>query len=612
MDNEIEKRVKESIELLQQVAVENIDFDQMDPIVKMMLVALLHEGQKIRDYIDSTPQKVVERFCADFIPYEKVGAVPAIALLAPTLKQKEQTVMVGADPIFTLKISGSKQALNYIPVFNTLLIPPPVDNPKVRKDCLFVLTPHQLTYNGEVRPVSTRHSNKVWIGIETAAEIETLYGLSMLIEGTGGLIPERVVVGAEHRELEVSSMREMENLEMVEPFDAQQVTDGYRASGHLFSFVNAWKENLLNMEDAALIYVTDKIKDRDLFKRRSYPKAFQQLFEDDVLDYFKPETLWLRLDFPEGYTIPEAFKISINILPVVNVDVCSLMLTQAAPIQKLQKQEGAFFLKVLEASTASQQQGFSMSNKEILIRDFDANVYHNGDLYRDVRHLYNRFIDDYYAFTEYNAIKDGEVLRRLRETINRLGKSVGETNEKFKYDSGTYVMRNMSQESMPTTTKVTYITTMGSRGNEAVAGGIMESRRLPAIHQKVDIKVSAMGGTDKATADERYELLRYYALTNDRLYTKMDVDAFVRKEIMAKYGKDEFRRIFIRISIQGAGGNCSLRRGLYIDIDFKDQKNYDIAVQSAFDKMLQLKIENLSCIAMPIIIKLKNMEGQEL
>ena len=49
-----------------------------------------------------------------------------------------------------------------------------------------------------------------------------------------------------------------------------------------------------------------------------------------------------------------------------------------------------------------------MNTEDIVIRDFDAACYNNGDLYRDVRNLYNRFVEDYYAFIEYNGIKDGE------------------------------------------------------------------------------------------------------------------------------------------------------------------------------------------------------------
>ena len=140
------------------------------------------------------------------------------------------------------------------------------------------------------------------------------------------------------------------------------------------------------------------------------------------------------------------------------------------------------------------------------------------------------------------------------------------------------------------------------------AGEMMENKKIPIFDPKVPIIVSAMGGDDKASADERYELLRYYSLTNDRLYTKMDIDAFLRKEIMVVFGKEEFKRIIINISIEGFGGTTTVQRGLYIDISFKDKKNYERALGISFDKLIQQRIENKSCISMPIIVKLRNLE----
>ena len=73
----------------------------------------------------------------------------------------------------------------------------------------------------------------------------------------------------------------------------------------------------------------------------------------------------------------------------------------------------------------------------------------------------------------------------------------------------------------------------------------MENKKLPAIEKDMVVMVSGMGGADKASVDDKYELLRYYSLTNDRLYTKKDIEAFLRKEIIAEFGKEEFKRIFI-------------------------------------------------------------------
>lgn len=609
MDIELEQRIKETIEQLRQLAVDGINYADMDPVAKMMLVALINEGQKLHDAIESTPQRVLERYCSDFIPRNKVEAVPAITILAPTFKPNRDLgfIQIGTDSVFTYRTNLSKQALNFIPLFNTSALP---------YSDLFVVTSNKLSYHGGTVPVQMESPNTVWIGVVTKTEVESLNGVSLLIKGTNGIAPEHIYVGLDQSLLDFSTMREMENIEMVEPFDAQQ------SSGELFSLMNQWKECLLNMPNGSLIYITDSVQDRDLFKSRAYPRIFQQYLEDEILNCFTtPEdshTLWLKIVFPEGYKVPDACDIQLNAFPVVNVDVCNLTLTQAAPIAKLQKYDNSYFIRILETSSTFQKQGYDKMHEEVIVRDFDASCYHNGDLYKDVRNLYNKFVDNYFAFIEYNGIKDGVILKQLCNTINQLGKSVGNRNTKYNFDSGTYVMKNMNQSLVSLSTKVSYITTQGKAGNAPLTKEDaerrkteyrpMENRKLPALEKDLHIVVSAMGGANKANADERYELLRYFTLTNDRLYTKMDIDAFLRKEIIAAFGKGELGRVTIKINIEGAGGERFLRRGLYIDLEFKDKKNYDKAVDMSFDKLMKQKIEGKSCIAMPIIVKMHNLE----
>lgn len=256
-----------------------------------------------------------------------------------------------------------------------------------------------------------------------------------------------------------------------------------------------------------------------------------------------------------------------------------------------------------------------MTSEEFVIRDFDAHCYHHGDLYRDIRNLYNHFVEDYYAFIEYNGLKDGQDIKRLKELVNKIAKSVGEKNDKFKFDSGTYVMKNIRQSTNNSVTKISFLTTQGALGNMLDVtvnsdSSKLECKKLPVIESNVPVVVSASGGKDKATADQRYELIRYYSLTNDRLYTKMDVEAFVRKELIAIYGKEEFKRIFVNIHIAGTAGRDSLQRGLYVDIEFKDKKNYLLAVDVDLENRLYRNIINHSCISMPIKICLINNEEE--
>ena len=50
MDIDLERRVNEAIEQLRMLSVEYINLSLLDPVAKMMLVALVNEVQKIQDY----------------------------------------------------------------------------------------------------------------------------------------------------------------------------------------------------------------------------------------------------------------------------------------------------------------------------------------------------------------------------------------------------------------------------------------------------------------------------------------------------------------------------------------------------------------------------------
>ena len=595
MDLELEKNINEAIEYLHKISTDQLDFKIMDPIAKMMLVALLHQSQKIKDYVDGVSEKIAEKYCEDFIPRKEIEAMPSLAILDVRFKPKKdvEAIQIGSGASFSYKLSDNKQQLNYIPVFNTLCIP---------YQNLYILTPTKLIIGDNQYNISMDNTNSVWVGIETKTEIDTLEGLSILIYGTGGVLPEHIYVGGADYELEYADMHKMEVIEMAEPFDAQQ------CSNQFFSIIDNWKDVLTNMGDKTLLYITDKIKDRDIFKPQTYPKVFKHWLESEILDYFKGNTIWLRLDFPKDYILSDVVSVSINTLPVSNVDVNNVTLTQTAPIAKLQKQDNSYFLQIIETSTMAHQQGFNISKDEIVIRDFDASSYHEGNLYRDIRNIYNHFIDDYYAFIEYNGIKDGETIKQLRDLINKLSKSVGTYSPKYNFDSGTYVMKNMNQFPQSSTVKVSFATTMGRLGNTPRSGEVMENKKLPLIEKDLKVAVSATGGSDKANFDERYENLRYYSLTNDRLYTKKDIEAFLRKEIITEFGAKEYNRILIKMDIAGYGGEAKLQRGLYITIEFKDKKNFDKAIATSFKHRVYQKIVNKSCVSMPINVNLFNLE----
>lgn len=595
MDFELDKRVKDLLDSFEQELGGANSIDQMDPIAKMMLVAVAQESRKIEDYVLSLGDRLTERFCEYYIPRQNVEAMPALAIVEAKLRAKREAeaVTIGEGVNFTYKIRDGKHTLNFLPLFRTFILP-------YNEICTLNKNLFR-SATGDVN-IMMGDANSLWIGIDCPSEVQSLRGLSMMIEGTGGVVPEHIYVGTNGYELEFADMNRVEEIDVLEPFDAQQ------SSNIFFSIMKHWQEVLLNMGDSLMLYITDPSVDRDIFKPKAYPRQFQNWLESEMLDRFSGSSIWLRMDFPEGYVVPDNCRIKINMLPIVNVEVDSITLTQSSPIAKLQRNDGSFFLQVVETSTAAHKQGFSMSTDEIIVRDFDVASYNNGDLFREVRSLYHHFIDDYYAFIDYNGIKDGDTIKQLRDLVNRIGKGVGNYTSKHNYDSGVYVMKNMNQYPQSSSTRVSYATTLGRLGNSPKVGELVENKKSPLLERELRFVFPGTGGSDKVGRDERYEFLRYYSLTNDRLYTKKDIDGFLRKEIITEFGKEEYRRITIKLKIEGTGGDNSLLRGLYIYLEFKDAKNYEKAVRDSFAQRMHQQILNKSCISLPIVIKLVNKD----
>lgn len=594
---EQDRRLLDLVAQMQKWSRQDWDIQNLDPVIKLMLAAVYAETEDIRDSIDRMGERVADRYYEDFIPRSMTGAMPAITIVEPQLKaiNAGEEVYIDENCSFVYKNDAGKLSLTYIPVFRSRMV-----NFKVTC-CLtsrYFSSPRGVTK----LDMQTEKPNVLWLGLQVPPDLDSVFGITMLLRKTGGIMPERIYVGDSRKELSFANMDRIEDIELLEPFDSQQI------SGTYFSFFQKWKESLLNLPDASLLYFTDTIKDRDLFKTKAYPHVFQYCLTSDDMDAIPEKTLWLRLVFSPDYTVPDGIETRFNCIPVANVEVNQVMLTSASPMAKLQKTPDTFFLGTLNTSNKDRDQGFATEGKEYLIRDFDTACYHDGDLYRDVRNLYHHFVQDYYAFLDYNRVKDGELIRKLREIINKIGKSVGSQNARYQFDSGTYAMKNLEYSEKNTTTKVLYLTTKGGVGNLPQEGELLEVKRCPAMDKTVSVIVSATCGRDKATVDERYELLRYYTMTGDRLYTKMDIDAYLRKEILAVFGNEESKRINTRITVEGTGGTKGLQRGLYIDVLFKDKQNYDKAVSAYFASKMQQGIVSRSCLSMPVVVSLVNLD----
>ena len=80
-------------------------------------VVLKKNLEKVRDAIDNFDQRLVNRFCEDFIPMQQIEAMPALAVVSPLFKKNKDSdcVQLNSGVSLTYKDKVSKATINYLP-----------------------------------------------------------------------------------------------------------------------------------------------------------------------------------------------------------------------------------------------------------------------------------------------------------------------------------------------------------------------------------------------------------------------------------------------------------------------------------------------------------------
>ena len=190
MDIELERDLNEALARLSALSADQDGCEMKDPVVKMMLVALLHEAGKIKDMVDSVGQRILDRYCEDFIPKKEVSAMPAVAVVSPVFRKGKdsEVVSLSSGVSFSCKVAGSKTPLNYLPLFRSALIP---------CDDIYVLTHNKMRSKDGVVDIEMENPASMWVGISTKAEIESLEGLSLYIRNVVDVYPEHIYASEE-------------------------------------------------------------------------------------------------------------------------------------------------------------------------------------------------------------------------------------------------------------------------------------------------------------------------------------------------------------------------------------------------------------------------------
>lgn len=550
MDISVKKRVGN---ILQQLDNEGLAISMADPVAKMMLVALAHEADTIDRSIDSSVDRLSERFVNKVLSNNSLSPDPAISLFKIDNGKEYNPYTIDEKVVFSHKSSKT----NFRPLLPTRIVP----------GTLVAYYANGLLHFPYNQPVGiqhgdTVHPNELWMAYNTAGEADTL---------------EDLIIAVNHP---FDEPRKLTAVIGKRQFDLRPVMDSelYAVAGDTM-MMEYWKRNLVfhklwlyrfGGDDSNMPLVTS-----------SMPDWLYDMYEAETLAPLTSKRLiWVKVTNGGELSVPQDSHIEFNCVPVANFDINTVKLSYTEPIKPLDnpKNNSQFYSVIHDSDLAD----------EFFVRDFDVEQYDNARISDDIRNLYQHYTHDYFAFIDNNSLTDGIVLRNLRMSMLQVMDSLAEVRKSAKPYAGSYMLRTPRNNNMPIA--VSYITTQGARGNMLKSGEKLSSS-FTATGDVIAL-IDAQGGRDKITGSiGKRELARLIVNSDCRIYTETDLIQYVRVELIRALGDDALRFCEITLGHKTIPVGNHIEKCITVSISCLNERMYEQIMDFNLSRYLELNIQ---------------------
>lgn len=566
MDASVKKKVND---ILQQLDQEGVSISMADPVAKMMLVALAHEADGIERAIESSVERLSEKFVNKVLTNHGLSPQPAVGILKIGNGKEYTPYTVDEKTAFSHKVSRC----NYRPLLPTRVIPGNVMAYYANGLLHFPYDEPVGVQHGE-----TVHPDEIWVAYEAAAEVDTLGGLVVAVnhplDNPGRL---RAAVGKRE-------------------FDLRPVMDeNMYAVGDDLMLMEYWKRQLVFHRLWLYRFAPDA---SDMPLRQSpMPDWLYDMYEAETLSPLTSGRLiWIKITNGGALNVPADSHMEFNCVPVANFDINTVKLSYTEPIKPLDnpKNGSQFYSVVADNETAG----------EFFVRDFDVEQYDNARIADDIQNLYRHYTNDYFAFVDSNSLTDGVVLRNLRMSMLQVTDALGDVRKSSKPYAGTYMIRMPRNNNLPVA--VGYITTQGMRGNMLRSGDKLASS-LAATGEVISL-TDAQGGRDKITGSiGKRELARLIAGSDSRIYSETDLLQYCRVELIRALGDDALRHCEISLTHTTIPVDNHIEKATVVTIGLLTDRIFSQASDINLPQYLDVNIGLRNSLSSKVIIQIKNI-----
>ncbi|HIW20210.1 MAG TPA: hypothetical protein IAA49_06645 [Candidatus Alistipes pullicola] len=511
-----EEIIKEAVAVWAQSSnSEHLEGLERDPVFSLFLTALAYQANEIDDEIEQLKTEIINEFAQTLIPYERVHALPATAVVE--VVPEEGIPLQILDHRVRFSLLGTPYT--FIPLLRTKV------------------------FQTEVSSV-VRLDNRRWkVVLYFKEAVDNLSGLTFLVDNPDF---QDLKVFANGHPLPLVKPWDYADLPLDDCFSPKNML--YNQSP-LFQSSHTWFD----------LFAKQNVR---LFCIDNYKTPATQSYATD-----KVELVFEFSGIPDSFLFDKE-RLSLNCTLLTNASVRTATLSTASPVVRLSGEEGdAGRWQFLHLVRPPATQLFR--DEPIEIRNVAADRFNPDRLVKLAGTLISRFASDYYAFQDIDTLREGAFMDQFYALLKKMSEGVAKASEKSA--SGLYLMLRNNDGFHPkeVSLNIDYLVTNGSAVNAELNGKSQFAAAAGSHVKSVRQVADPMPGSDELQRiDAQESLARYYMVTNDRVVTPADMKVLCYNELVVRYGitDDMIERIKVRNIQHTERSHCGFETQVYITL----------------------------------------------
>ena len=456
-----EEIIKEAVAVWAQSSnSEHLEGLERDPVFSLFLTALAYQANEIDDEIEQLKTEIINEFAQTLIPYERVHALPATAVVE--VVPEEGIPLQILDHRVRFSLLGTPYT--FIPLLRTKV------------------------FQTEVSSV-VRLDNRRWkVVLYFKEAVDNLSGLTFLVDNPDF---QDLKVFANGHPLPLVKPWDYADLPLDDCFSPKNML--YNQSP-LFQSSHTWFD----------LFAKQNVR---LFCIDNYKTPATQSYATD-----KVELVFEFSGIPDSFLFDKE-RLSLNCTLLTNASVRTATLSTASPVVRLSGEEGDAgrwqFLHLVRPPVTQ-----LFRDEPIEIRNVAADRFNPDRLVKLAGTLISRFASDYYAFQDIDTLREGAFMDQFYALLKKMSEGVAKASEKSA--SGLYLMLRNNDGFHPkeVSLNIDYLVTNGTERKEPVCRSGRVTREVCPTGCGSDARIRR-AATDRCTGESGPILYGYQRSGSD-------------------------------------------------------------------------------------------------